>query len=266
MTDEVVDQAAIEQQAQDDFAAGFNGDAPAEQAEVTPDVKPVEEAKVDEVDEPVLAGLTESQVKSLLERSARVDGLEEQIRKANGKIGEMNGYLQELRKPKEPTHEAPAPVDDAELAELETDFPEISRLIAVRARQIAQEMIGQGEKPDVQAIREGVGNELRLEMQMQLLDMQHDDWREVVATDEFGMWLATQPEETRKTYNETASAKEYGKIVTDYKQWSANTATRSQRNKQRLESAITPSGVPARTPPTKSDEDEFRAGFYGTER
>ena len=58
-----------------------------------------QEAKSEEVDtDPVVfGGLRESQVKTLLERAARVDAIEEQLRKAHGKIGELNGSMIELR-------------------------------------------------------------------------------------------------------------------------------------------------------------------------
>ena len=62
-----------------------------------------QEAKSEEVDtDPVVfGGLRESQVKNLLERAARVDAIEEQLRKAHGKIGELNGSMIELRQQKQ---------------------------------------------------------------------------------------------------------------------------------------------------------------------
>ena len=44
--------------------------------------EPEPETEPEEVDEPVFAGLTEKELKSILERATRVDSLEEQIRKA----------------------------------------------------------------------------------------------------------------------------------------------------------------------------------------
>lgn len=252
------------EQDQADFLSGYHGDEAPAQAEATTEIQ--EGAKATEGDEvkseeTILAGLTEAQIKTLLERSARVDTLEEQIRKAHGKIGEMNGYLQELRAPKAPTHQAPV-LDNAELAALEDDYPELAKLINARAQQAAADAFkGQA---DPNALRDEITSEVRREMEMRLMDIAHPDWQDVLQQQDFSLWLATQPDEVRQTYAETESAKKLAPILGEYKAWQANAAGKSHRNKQRLEASLTPSGSAARTTPSKTDEDEFRAGFYGT--
>ena len=87
-----------------------------------------------EQETPVFAGLTESQLKSILERATRVDAIEDQLRKANGKIGELNGTLQEIQRRK-PTQHAPADdLDDEQLSEFEATFPEFGPAVEARAR------------------------------------------------------------------------------------------------------------------------------------
>ena len=109
-----------EQRAEAEFVAGFNSlrtsddytppevkkdeVEPAPEPEAKPDVPPE-----DKGEEPLFAGFTESQLKNLLEKATRVESLEKELRKTHGKIGELNGTLQEIRGKKEtPTHEAPA--------------------------------------------------------------------------------------------------------------------------------------------------------------
>src|SRR5574340_833846 len=139
------DQDQQDQQQQDDaaFAAGFESvrNAPddfgqsearhdQEPAQKEPEAKEADKAPEQKDDVPVMAGLTESQIKTLLERASRVDAIEDQLRKAHGKIGELNGRMGELASHKaQPTQTAPAaPVDDAELAAVERDYPEVAKL------------------------------------------------------------------------------------------------------------------------------------------
>lgn len=243
--------------APDDFAS------PEAKEPEAPDAPDQQEPAEPEPEKPVLAGLTESQIKSLLERSAKVDAIEDQLRKAHGKIGELNGKLQEIAHPKQPTQSAPAaPVDDEELAAVERDYPEFAKLAEARARKIAAEML-QGHTPTAQGpsaddIRAEVGRDL----QMALMDTLHDGWRDTVNSQDFALWIATQPADIQQRYATTESAKELAGILTSFKTAKDATQDRSARNKQRLEAALTPSGAASKTQHAPSAEDEFAAGFY----
>ena len=112
-------------QNEDDFLNGFNevrsSDehvSPEQKKEAEPEGQSVaEESREVEKQEPeqelpVIAGLTESEIKNLFARVSKLDELEAQVRKANGKIGELNGKLQEFStKPQaQPTQSAPAAI------------------------------------------------------------------------------------------------------------------------------------------------------------
>lgn len=271
------DQDQQDQQQQDDaaFAAGFNAvrNAPDDfgQSEAQPEQAPeqkepeqeADQAPEPEAEKPVLAGLSESQIKTLLERASRVDAIEDQLRKAHGKIGELNGKLQDFTSHKgQPTPTAPAaPVDDEELAAVERDYPEFAKLAEARARKIVAETL-QGQPAGQGFSAEDVRAEVSRDVQMLLMDTLHDGWRDTVQSQDFSLWIATQPTEVQERYATTESAKELAGILKSFTTTREATQDRSARNKQRLEAALTPSGTSAKTQHAPSAEDEFAAGFY----
>ena len=255
-----------------DFMAGFNAvrnsDAEA------PEMQAVEAEKKE--DEPVTAeeqttdateaaaeeqtffGMTESQIKSLLERSAKVDSIEDQLRRANGKIGELNGTLQQLAAQRQPTQHAPAPpLEDEELKRWAEDFPEVSAIAEARARQIASEMM-QGMQQQAPAFDK---NEMIRETNIAILDATQDGWRETINSQDFALWIATQPADVQEAYATTNSAKVLGGVLNSFNGWKAKTEDRGAKSKARLESALLPSGGTAKVSHAPTANDEFLAGF-----
>lgn len=254
-----------EQQSNDEFEAGFNAvrgsdeqsPEPKEQTPVEPQSEVAEQPETPKADaepeaeKPVLAGLTESQIKTLLERAARVDDIEKQLRQAHGKIGELNGTLKELKTPKaQPTHDAPAGDGDVE-DDFERDFPEVARI----ARKVAAD----AAKANAPAVAPA---DYQREIQMALMDTLHDGWRETVTSQDFALWLATQPEDVQQTYHTTESAKVLGSVIGGFKDWQKSSQSRSAKSQKRLEAALTPDGAPSRVTTAPSADDEFAAGFY----
>lgn len=275
---ELNEQTQEQEQNSADFLSGFNSArSPDEEspepkrvekeaaAEVAPE-QPAEEAAKDESqgepDEPMFFGMTESQIKSLLERSARVDDIENQLRKAHGKIGELNANFQNLSTQQKPTQSAPATqVEDGELDQLEQDFPELARIAEAKARKIAAEMIGEmtGKAPAQSPSMSDA--DIQAEINMAILDATNEGWREKISSQDFKLWIATQPADVQETFDKTNSAKELGKVIKDFDGWKTSTQDRSIRNKQRLEAAVTPSGSSAKISHAPSAQDEFLAGF-----
>lgn len=275
---ELNEQTQEQEQNSADFLSGFNSvRSPDEEspepkrvekevvAEVAPE-KPAEEAAKDESqgepDEPMFFGMTESQIKSLLERSARVDDIENQLRKAHGKIGELNANFQNLSNQHKPTQSAPATqAEDGELDQLEQDFPELARIAEAKARNIAAEMIGEmtGKAPAQSPSMSDA--DIQAEINMAILDATNEGWREKISSQDFKLWIATQPADVQETFDKTNSAKELGKVIKDFDGWKTSTQDRSIRNKQRLEAAVIPSGSSAKISHAPSAQDEFLAGF-----
>lgn len=254
-----------------DFLSGFNSvRSPDEESpepkrvekEAAAEVAPEQPVKEEAKDEPMFFGMTESQIKSLLERSARVDDIENQLRKAHGKIGELNANFQNLSTQQKPTQSAPATqVEDGELDQLEQDFPELARIAEAKARKIAAEMIGEmtgkahAQSPSMSDA------DIQAEINMAILDATNEGWREKIGSQDFKLWIATQPADVQETFDKTNSAKELGKVLKDFDGWKTSTQDRSIRNKQRLEAAVIPSGSSAKISHAPSAQDEFLAGF-----
>ena len=275
MTDQELNEQTAEQD-NADFLSGFNAVRP-DNAQALPEPKPEEpelsddkpeqpEAKEenqpeqsnDEQEEATYFGMTESQVKSLLERSARVDEIESQLRKAHGKIGELNANLQNLAQQK-PTQQAPVDTALADIPEEWTEqFPEvvaIAQKIAAEtiSKQLSSQQPAQAQVPDEDGLTRAIN--------LAVMDATHEGWRDTVASQDFTLWIATQPQDVQDTFNTTISAKELGKVIKDFDGWKAKTQDRSSRNKQRLEQAIVPTSSNAKVSHAPTPHDEFLAGF-----
>lgn len=208
---------------------------------------------------PVFAGLTESQIKKLLERATRVDAIEEQLQKAHGKIGELNRTLQGIQhRPSEPTHQAPADeIDDSLISEFESQFPEFAPAVEARARRIAQEVMAQAQSSGAPIDADEIGKQINLAV----MDATKPDWRETVQSSDFALWIATQPDDVRHTYATTWDHKALGKIVSGFEAHKAAGAVRTNKSKQRLESALTPESRGGKVTHAISELDAMQAGF-----
>ena len=262
------EQQVEQEQASAAFSAGFDsvrgseGAQPPEQMDDDPRDEPEAEAQEPEsVEEEALAGLglTASEIKSLLQRAAKVDSIEEALGKAHGKIGELNRTLQELKtSPQRPTPQAPAEeYDDAALNEFESTFPEFAPAVEARARRIAQEVMQQSAQSGQQADPEAISKAVNLAV----MDATHKGWRETVASPEFDLWVSAQPESVRQTYATTWDHNELGGIVAKFAESRRAVADRATRSKSRLEAALTPDGRSSRVSHAASEIDAMQAGF-----
>ncbi len=204
----------------------------------------------------VFAGLTESQLKSILERATRVDAIEDQLRKANGKIGELNGTLQEIQR-RRPTQHAPADdLDDEQIAEFESTFPEFGPAVEARARKIAQEVM-QSQQAQGQHDPEEISKQVNLAV----MNTTHKGWQQTTASDDFKLWIASQPPDVQQTFQTTWDAQELGGIVTAFKSRQQAASARSTKSKQRLEAALTPDGRSSKVVHAVTEQDAMQAGF-----
>ncbi len=260
MSDETTD---IEQQKNEAaFSAGFNSVRSSDDY-VTPEEEdaPVEvSAAFDEEtdDEPEAiagTGLTASQIKDLLARTSR---FEEQLGKAHGKIGELNRTVQELRQPKtaETVHvqEVAGSLEDDDWSEVDELFPGFAQKVADRARRAA-----------IEAMQEsGVGqqqfdhHEIMRNMAVSVMDATNPGWRETVQSDDFSLWIATQPAELRETFNRTWDVGEFSSIIRGF---SESRKPAQTRNRQRLEAAITPDARAGVVHRGMTNEQAFKYGF-----
>lgn len=259
------------EQAEAAFLAGLN-DTPDPQikeedresleaiAEKTKEEEPTPEAPAQS-----FAGFTEAEIKSLFAKVGEFDSIKDQLAKAHGKIGELNRTIQESAKSaqQQPTSGFnPSPAEDED--DLGAAYPELAELAERRAKKVvADALAAKGDAPDVQAIVSQATAEIRREMELRLMDVMTPGWKDVVSSDDFKAWEAVQPDPVRQMFASTESAAELSAIVTGFKEWSARSKGQLNRNKNRLEAAVLPDGVPSKSTPAISDEDAFRLGLFG---
>ena len=235
-----------------------------------------QEVKAEEVDtDPVVfGGLRESQVKTLLERAARVDAIEEQLRKAHGKIGELNGSMIELRQ----TRQQPAVkqqqndnelLDDSFFEALAADYPELPATIEQKAQRMAQEILeqqGYTQQPQEQQYQQPAQSaspdpyEIQKAIGIAVMDATHNGWRETVQSQDFQLWLATQPERARVTYENTVDPSELWGIINGFNSHSAAIG-KTTRNRQRLDAAIVPDARSGKVSHAMTEEEAMIAAF-----
>lgn len=267
-----------EQQTSDnesDFLAGFAGSTGTE-----PPAAPVAEDKQEQKDEPKaaepeqaqqpaesaqppkeepqrFAGFTEDELKNLLARAAKVDELETLVRKAHGKIGELNGRLQEVAKAPAPAQQPKS--EQMDLSHVEEDYPDIVGWVRSQMgqKELKEEVQPQAQQPEP-AQEQGASAEL---IQLALMDHLHKGWREKVQSQDFNLWLAASGDDVRNAYQTATTAESLGGILSGYDAWQAKKGQRSQSANQRLEQAMTPQGSAGKPKTAPTPEDAFQAGF-----
>ncbi|RST54112.1 hypothetical protein [Variovorax sp. DXTD-1] len=249
------------------FAAGFAGVAGgAEPTEAPAQAKPAAEAdggaqpaatgaqpaagakpeqQPNAEEQPRIAGLTETEVRTLL---GRVPELESQLRKVNGKLGEYGGVIQELRKaPAKPS------LTPERIQEIEAANPDIAAY--VNARMPTSQEPATGAAPQPQTLPS------QPDLQAELMDHFHEGWREKIGSQDFQLWLAAQPDDVRNTFNSTEKAKELSAVISKFDAWGAAKQTQQAKSSARLQNSLTPAGTPGKAKTALSDNDAFEAGF-----
>lgn len=223
-----------------------------EQVDQAAEVEQDQEAEKPESDLQRIAGFTEDELRNLLTRAAKVDELELGLRKAHGKIGELNGSLQEL-KTKPPVSEKKS--EATELSHVEEDYPDIAAWVRAQLDQKAP-------VADVQPVEQPTAPvDSSPELQLALMDHLHEGWREKVQTRDFNLWLGSQGDDVRNKYETAATAKELSGVIGQFDAWSSGKETRNTQGKQRLEQALTPSGVAGKPKTAPTPDDAFLAGL-----
>lgn len=278
MTEEVQaqEQEVQTETAADDgaFMAGFaeaRGDEPPTQPEPKPETTPEPEAvqepvaEAEPVEEPVFAGLTESQLKAALAKVQEFDELKANIRRLDGRYGEFNARLQQVMTQPQGKVEITAEMFE----DLNRDFPEFAESLVKGLSKLPIGGSVQAAAPvDLTPLREEVTSDLdqwKRDYELKLLAMRHRDWRDLRETDDFKIWEGTLPAEEREKLNTSWDALYVADRFDEFKAWRDKAQTNKQQKTKRLEAATTPRGA-ATGPSQINDEDAFMAGFKNVRR
>jgi hypothetical protein len=271
MTEEVQDQEVQQSSttAEDEagFEAGFaeaRGDEPPtaeSQPEVTPDPNAETEPEVEQ-EQPVLAGLTESQIKAALAKANEVDELRAQLRQIHGRYGDLNGRLTQMQQ-----SAAPREVTAEMFEELNAEFPELAAGIAKGLSKLplgGQPQTQVDLAPIEEKFTQGL-DRIQKQAEIKLLSMKHRDWQTIRESDDFKVWEGTLPEDERNELENSWDALYLSDQFDRFKGWRDRAQAARQTKQKRLEAATTPRGVVS-TPPTVNDDDAFFSGFKQVRR
>ena len=222
-----------------------------------------------EDDPVVLDGFKRSEVKRLLEQASKVTDLEQQLRKAHGKIGELNTRIQPKApaQPAAPAHTA-APELPQELKQFEQDFPEFATYAKalLQAQQPAAQVAppAQEEQTVATAANHGQAELDPVVIELAVMDRMHSGWREKVAGQDFSLWLAAQGQEVQSAFAAADTAQAMAAVIGQFDQWEAAKAAQAQKHakgKQRLAAAVTPQGNAPQPQAALTEDQAFEMGF-----
>lgn len=185
--------------------------------------------------------MTAEQYETALAKMAEIDGLKSAVEKlqstAFGRLGGLERTLRELQATT-PAGQAISVTKD-DFAEMAKEYPDLVDFTVTGFNRVLSKVKGTGEfdpKAFEQKVTERVTQETQ-QIKLDLMDSVREDWREVVNSEPYKQWLATQPAE-------------YQTQVLD--SWSPRTVLGSIKS---FETATTPPVTPAApdpTPPTRS--------------
>ncbi len=222
-----------------------------------------------EDDPVVLDGFKRSEVKRLLEQASKVTDLEQQLRKAHGKIGELNTRIQPKApaQPAAPAHTA-APEFPQELKQFEQDFPEFAtyaKALLQAQQPAAQAAPPAQEEQTVATAASPASAELDpVVIELAVMDRMHSGWREKVAGQDFSLWLAAQGQEVQSAFAAADTAQAMAAVIDQFDQWGAAKAAQAQKHakgKQRLAAAVTPQGNAPQPQAALTEDQAFEMGF-----
>ncbi|NIB43810.1 hypothetical protein HBA55_29680 [Pseudomaricurvus alkylphenolicus] len=153
------------------------------------------------------------------------------------------------------------------MARLKEDFPEWAEALE-EVQSMAKPNINMDElNGKLQAAEDrasSTAEELTTIKEMRKLDKKHPDWEDIVESDAFSNWLATQPTETQHKAQSSNSAADAIAILNDFKATTSapDLAPNSGKSTKRLDDAVAPTsgGEPIRKG-RKTEHEEFLAAF-----
>lgn len=228
---------------------------------------------------PLIAGMTEEQLKAALGKGA---AWETEVRKVFSKVGEINRTVQELSKAiAAGSNKSTRKITAEQLKRVSEELPGLGEALAqdlagifgdteVATKQAEATAAAQGKPFDADAFfAEKIGPALETvkaqaneSAQTELLEYMHPGYSATLKTPEFNTWLQSLPAARQKEVVESPRAVVAGKAIAEFKDWHAKAQKAQERNKTRLEGAITPKGggsPPGQ--PTQDDEADFASGF-----
>lgn len=221
--------------------------------------------------EPVrIAGMTEDELKAVLDKAAQFDQLNDRLKqthdKAFGKIGQLEQMLKQIA-------DKPASTAKPMTVSKET-FKRLAEVFDDEgvAEALAEDFAGlQFEQPDLsefsktvadkvrESLREELKGELTQEFEVKLLTARHPDWQELYHSEDFAHWKGTLKPEAQQTIDSSWDGSTLAKAFDQFKTWQNKRAESIEKRTKRLEDAVPIKG--GGSGQRKTDEDAFNRGL-----
>jgi len=156
--------------------------------------------------------------------------------------------------------------DPKAMERLMEDFPDLAGPVANELRAIHQRIGQMSPGVDaqvVEAMRAQVKSDALRELRMELVDDAHEGWRDLVKTEQFKTWFASQPDAV-KSLAQSDRATDAIKLLDAHRdsvESAAKAAKDKEVRKRRLEAAVSPIGSAGSSDAGLSDQAAFERGF-----
>lgn len=269
------EQDAIDSEMEAAFAASFDTDAqPVEalktdeeeaQAKAVDAPKPQDEKQEQQATPtaPPVSTLSDDQVK-LLSAIPKLEQLMQRVDKVDGNYGEVKRLLDSMQKAAATPQGAAAFDASKEGDRLDRDFPEIANGLKSKIDQ-AVSKIPVGITPEQfetmyveRRQREDI--ERRNEL-IKVLETNHPDRFEVQKTPQWKQWYDSLPPYQRDSLENSEDPYVVSGMLSKFKVYRDKQTLVDKKSKQRIESAITPTGVRPSSPSTISDDEAAQQAF-----
>ena len=103
-----------------------------------------------------------------------------------------------------------------------------------------------------------------LQVEQRVLDHVRPGWRDLVAGQEFNLWLGAQDQSFQQSYIQADTAEKFAGVLDQFGQWKTardGAVTRSAKAQERLERTLTPTGNAPKPNAAMTEDEEFEAAF-----
>jgi hypothetical protein len=206
------------------------------------------EPEIEKPAEEAAKPLTVEDLREIIEEQKRQNILH--TTKLSGQIGELS----ERQKKLEAAKASVSGISPKARERLSADFPELAEMLfsddGEAAPAVVQKVVAVPSGPTAEDVEDA----------KELLQFDHPDWETVVVSPEFNAWTATLPPKIAKRLAETYDPAFVSDKLTKFKMFQAAKTPAVKpvidtTKQERLESAVTPRGVP-RTATSSHDENE----------
>ena len=228
--------------------------------------------------EPEYVKITKEQFASLEAAAAKVGDFDKKFDKAFGTVGGMQDIIKQLQA-STPKGEAVV-MSDEMFADMAEDYPDLAAKLRLTFEKVLKGAKGTGTASgsvDPSMVTKLVQDGIKAR-EIETLESEYPDWRETVNAvpskeqadpkHPFRMWLATQDPAYQAKVEGTHSAVVLMKAIDKFKDATKtpSPAPKATTPKEAARRAVIKAAIPLKgdgnpPPPSKSDDDQFEAGF-----